>query len=441
MKKTSGFTPVYKNALRNSFHSKKYLTVTFVIAAIIFAGIITLFMLLGKPDDEKVEFDLTKVYVYDETGLGVPEYNAYAKALGDENLSKVDFITVSDNEKAIKDSKEDNKSGEFVMIVQSEQEDEFALKVVSNPDCQYDYDNLKVLSNSAAQIFQYFVYEKAELSEEAIMMAMLPVTSTVVNFGDDEDGTKDIIEIIVFMGTIFIIYMVTIIYGQQVCTDVSIEKSSKLVEQLLVSVTPYGLVSGKVLGIITSSLIQFAIWIASIIGGVLVGDSLAASSYEGYKSIIKSLKDIVKGFFGDVALEPEAIVIAILLFLAAIVFYLAIAGFAGAFVTKPENAANVQIIFMLPIIISFFVVLTNVANNEGEVAAIFHYIPFTAAMITPGTMLVGSISVVTGLISFALLCLGSVLFLYLGAKVYKALLFFGGEKVTPKVLMKALRKK
>ena len=270
---------------------------------------------------------------------------------------------------------------------------------------------------------------------------MLPVSSSVVDFGDDEDGTKDLIEIIVFMGTLFIIYMVTIIYGQQVCTEVSTEKSSKLVEQLLVSVTPYGLVSGKVLGVITASIIQFFTWIVSVIAGVLVGDGLAAATYKDYKSVVKLVKDTAKSFFGDVAFEPEAIVITILLFLAAIVFYLAIAGFAGSFVTKPENASNVTMIFMLPIIASFMIVLFDVTGHEGDVSAYLHYIPFTAAMITPGTMLVGSISVLTGLISLALLCLGSVIMLYLGAKVYKGLLFFGGEKLTPSIIMKAIKAK
>lgn len=438
-KKMSGFTPVYRYTVSNAFKSGKFLGVTIGIGLLLLIGIMALLVILGNPSkDEEKPFEITKAYVYDKTGLGVPDYATYAQLMESEEIQKVTFIPCSDDKKAIEDNKE---ADDFVLVVSEENEDGFLITVVSGEATKYEDDNLEKLAEELAPMFQYHVYSQSGLSDESLMQALIPVTSTVVDFGEDEDGMKEIIEIIVFLGTLMIIYMVTLIYGQQICTEVSIEKSSKLVEQLLVSVSPYGLVSGKVLGVITTSLLQFLIWIGCILGGVFGGDAIANMIYDDYVSKLKGLIDAVKPMFGEMAFEPVSIVVAVVLLLTGLAFYLVLAGFAGSFVTKPENATNVQVIFIFPILISFFITLFSITETEGKVANYLHFIPFTSSMVTPASMFVGSIPVWMGLVSFAISAFCTVLILYLAAKIYKGLLFFGGNKLTPSVIMRAIKSK
>ncbi|MDD6102355.1 MAG: ABC transporter permease [Clostridiales bacterium] len=435
----SGFTPVYKYTVKNSFKSGKYIGITVVIAILIMAGIAATIIITGNPQkDDNEPFDITKVYVADKTELGIPDYAAYAAALESENLKDVIFVPCKDEKAELEKNKD---SEEFVLAVSEKNDDGYLISVVTTENTKYENYNLEILGNELASLFQYHIYSESGLSDEALMQSLIPVKSSVIDFGDDDDGIKEIVEIVCFFVVLMLIYFVTLTYGQQVCTEVSIEKSSKLVEQLLISVKPYGLVAGKVLGVITTSIIQFVIWFASVFAGIFGGDYAAGVIYEGYESRVKSVLNLLKSLFGGMAFEPQSIALAIILIFAGLTFYLTLAGFAGSFVTKPENATNVQTIFVFPIVISFFVVLFAMVDSEGKVPYLLHFIPFTSAMITPASVFIGNIPLWMGLLSLALTAVGVCVLMFLAAKIYKGLLFFAGEKVSLKTIIKAVKSK
>ena len=60
-----------------------------------------------------------------------------------------------------------------------------------------------------------------------------------------------------------ILYMTTLIYGQQVMHGVLEEKSSRVVEVLLAAVEPVDLLAGKLIGICLAGLTQLGIWFAT----------------------------------------------------------------------------------------------------------------------------------------------------------------------------------
>ena len=62
----------------------------------------------------------------------------------------------------------------------------------------------------------------------------------------------------------FLLYMVTMLYGQQVMNGVLEEKSSRIVEVLLATVEPIELLLGKLLGIGAAGLTQLGIWLGTM---------------------------------------------------------------------------------------------------------------------------------------------------------------------------------
>jgi ABC-2 type transport system permease protein len=75
---------------------------------------------------------------------------------------------------------------------------------------------------------------------------------------------------------IFIIYMMVLLYGNHTLTAVIEEKSSRMVEVMLASISPGEMMLGKVLGIGLAALTQFGIWAAAFFllsqRGVTIGD-------------------------------------------------------------------------------------------------------------------------------------------------------------------------
>lgn len=413
--------------------TKKFMIITFLFALLLVLGIGVLIVVTSAPDEE-VEFNIKSVTVCDKTGLGIPGYSDLAKMMEDSLIAEISFDSCDDSEKFLEENKDNTDS---VLVVQEENEDGFLLNVITAEDSTVDSENLDILGGAMSEYFQMYVYGNSGLSEEALVQALLGVDYNVTDFGDEEiDIGKEIVTIIVVMLFLFVVYMMVLLYGQQICSEVSMEKTSKLVEQLLVSVTPYGLVSGKILAVISASIIQFVIWVAAILVGIFGGDMAAALVYEGYESKISLYLNYLKDWFGDMAFGVDTVIMAVLLMLAGLVFYLVIAGLAGSMVTKPEDASNVQMIFVLPLIVSFMAVLFSLIENEGFVSAAYHFIPFTSAMVTPGAVLLGDVSVWFGLLSLAVSIVGSVLLLLLAAKVYKSLLFYTGKKISLKGIFK-----
>jgi len=75
---------------------------------------------------------------------------------------------------------------------------------------------------------------------------------------------------------IMIIYMMVLLYGNHTLTAVIEEKSSRMVEVMLASISPGEMMLGKVLGIGLAALTQFGIWAAAFFlisqRGVTIGD-------------------------------------------------------------------------------------------------------------------------------------------------------------------------
>ena len=61
----------------------------------------------------------------------------------------------------------------------------------------------------------------------------------------------------------FLLYMVLMIYGQQVMSGVLEEKTSRIVEVIIATVRPLELMAGKLLGICLVALTQLGIWLGT----------------------------------------------------------------------------------------------------------------------------------------------------------------------------------
>lgn len=434
--KLSGFKPVFSFTLRLQMKSVKYILITVIMGLLLFGGTMLLVTKLAKPEDEEKKFSATEIYVYDETGLGIPDYSAYAESFEDDLLKFVQFTETKDPKTLAEEHQDDPTS--FLLIMQTEEDDEYLLNIVANANGE---DDAEYLEECIPMYFKNHVYSVSGLEPEKLMVALMKVNGESIKIGEKEENEmKEIVTIVVVFLNMFAIYFLVLFYGPQISADVSLEKTSKLAEQLMVSVHPYGLVLGKVAAYIVSSIVQFLFWILSIIGGVAAGNAFLSVKY-GDANKLGSLLDVLGEMFGDMAFSPAAIVLAVLVMLMGLVFYLSIAGFAGSMVTKPEEAPNVQPLFVFPLIIAFCVLISPIISGEGHISVVYHLVPFTSAMSAGAGILMGDVSLGVGALSLALLAGGFLLIMYAAARVYKALMFYSGNWKNPFKLIGSLIKK
>ena len=118
--------------------------------------------------------------------------------------------------------------------------------------------------------------------------------------GGEQEQDEDV-SLIMAIALIMIIYMMVIMYGSHTLTAVIEEKSSRMVEVLLASISPGDLMLGKVMGIGLAGLTQFSIWSGTLFilsqQGVSVGEFSIDTAFLTPVILINFIAFFLLGFF------------------------------------------------------------------------------------------------------------------------------------------------
>lgn len=226
---------------------------------------------------------------------------------------------------------------------------------------------------------------------------------------------------------IFALYMVILLYGQMVATNVATEKSSRAMEVLITSAKPTSMMFGKVLASCLAGLIQ----LTAIFGSSLVFYHLN-KGYWGDNAIVESIFNI----------PPELLVYMLVFFMLGFLIYAFLFGAIGSTATKLEdiNTSVMPLTFLF--IIAFMVVVFSMSsgNIDNGAMLVCSYIPFTSPMAMFTRIAMSVVPWYEIAISIAIL-VGSVIGVgILSAKIYRVgVLLYG---TTPKItaILKAVWK-
>lgn len=256
---------------------------------------------------------------------------------------------------------------------------------------------------------------------------------------DSAESMKDVVAMVVSYLNIMILYFFVLVYGQGVANSVVMEKSSKLMETFLISVKPTAMILGKLLAITATGIIQLLTWIISL-----------AVSFAAGTAIVKTINPetdmfIIKGFamlkeLLDGLLSPANCIMAILMVVAGLLLYCALAGIGGALASKTEDLSSANAIFTLILVVSFFGALAGGGlEPSSEGSALLDWIPFTSVMITPGRILMGTLPLWKALACFAITLITALLATAAAGKVYRSMVFYKGDLPKPKDILKLIR--
>jgi ABC-type Na+ efflux pump permease subunit len=232
-----------------------------------------------------------------------------------------------------------------------------------------------------------------------------------------------------------------LIYGQGVSNSVIMEKTSKLMDTFLIAVKPWAMVMGKVLAIALTGIVQLAVWIAGLVcsfaAGTLIVKSMNPDTEMGVIQLFKTFGSM-SGMF-----TIPGIILAILMILSGFLLYCAIASIGGSMASKPEDLSSTNMIFTLALIISFLCTMYAGGLNGGmsSSAEWLNWFPLTAILVTPSRVLIGKVSLLTGLCSMVIVLICSVLIVVLAGKIYKMMSLYKGNPPNIKKVFGMLKQK
>ena len=233
-----------------------------------------------------------------------------------------------------------------------------------------------------------------------------------------------------------LLYMVIILYGQMVLTSVVEEKSSRVIDVLVTSCTPFQIMMGKILGIALVALTQIAVWAVLIISAskflipALFSAEVAASNDMMMQALV--------GTLGDTGYIASLFAYLILFILGGFLLYASLYAAAGSAVDSVQDGQQFNTIIMMPIILSIIIMMSVFNDPNSPIAFWASIIPFTSPIVMIARIPFG-IPTWEIIVSLVTLYLSFVVVAWVAAKIYRIGIFMHGKRPSWRELGRWLR--
>ncbi|MGI6463775.1 MAG: ABC transporter permease [Candidatus Scatomorpha sp.] len=407
------FGKIFKYEIKNYFASKAFVGVTlFLVAAIalvmFFPRIVELFDSGDKASSD--ELPIMLIVSNNEETSDLAE-KAFSAAFADYNVKKAGS-DIEDLKRQITDGK-----AECAFVMNSLTSYTYYVNNLSMYDMNASIAN-EVLS-SINRMIAMMEFGLSQDEASAILTANIE--------GNTEKLGKDQMQNFFYTYImIFALYMVILLYGQMVATNVATEKSSRAMELLITSAKPVAMMFGKVIASCIAGLLQ----LTAIFGSALLFYKMN-TSYWGDNAIVKSIFDM----------PVDLLLYMLLFFVLGFFIYAFMYGAVGSTVSRMEDVnVSVMPITML-FVIAFMVVMFSMSSGDVDniVMKICSYIPFTSPMAMFTRLAMSTVAPIKIIISIAILVISTIGVGILSSKIYRVGVLLYGTKPNLISLIKSLR--
>lgn len=249
--------------------------------------------------------------------------------------------------------------------------------------------------------------------EQAEAIMAVQIESSVENLGVDQMENYWYTYIMIFA-----LYMVILLYGQMVATNVATEKSSRAMEVLITSAKPSHMMFGKVLASCLAGLLQ----LICVFGSAILFYGINREHW-GDNPIINSIFDMPPDLFGYL----------LVFFVLGFLIYAFLFGAVGSTASKVEDINTSVMPITLLFVAGFIVVMTAFASGDVDslLMRVCSYIPFTSSMAMFTRIAMSTVQWYEILLSAAILVVSAFGIGIFSAKIYRVgVLLYG---TTPKI--------
>ena len=321
--------------------------------------------------------------------------------------------------------------------------------------------SLAVENNITSQMEKIIETEKLNSSDIEYPDQILDNVKTSVTLQtlrtdeNGEEGESQSAAISSAIGTLlnFLLYMFLVLYGSLVMNSIIEEKNNRVLEIVVSSIKPTQLLIGKIIGVGLVAVTQIIIWVAivlcittMILPAVMPADimnevtALNAGSMDISNSSIDQDMAIALGMFTNVGYVLELVGYLFLFLVGGFLFYASIFAMIGSAVDNIQDASQLQMLGIVPVIIGLVSSMAVIPNPNGLFAIIMSMIPFTSPMVMMARVPF-DIPAWQIVVSIVLLYLSIFFMVWIAAKIYRIGIFMYGKKPTVRDLIRWARYK
>ncbi len=246
-------------------------------------------------------------------------------------------------------------------------------------------------------------------------------SSFTINAEGGQEKQNEEATFILAIALIMIIYMMVLIYGNHTLTAVIEEKSSRMVEVLLASVSPGNLMLGKVMGIGLAGLTQFAVWTVAFFAMSQQGVSVGSFSLDVH------------------FLTPIILISFIMFFLLGFFLYATLYAGIGAMCNSVQDSQQFHGPLTMGLVLPMMLLSLVIRAPDSTVAVVLSMIPLFSPVLMFMRVCVETPPLWQILTSWALLAVSIWLAARLAGKLFRMGILMYGSSPTWASLLRVLR--
>lgn len=446
----AGWKEVFSFSLRQEMKQKSFRGLLIVMCVLILAFVPVSTWLSQRGEEQEKDTEVSLLTIYDETGLHID----YTHALEGERYAAMQVAQVYGEgfEEHVKALEESEDSTELIVHIAYEEAGYFNLTFVKAASAALKDKDCDKLTEDFESFFQDARISAVDVSQEQLDFINQPVETRIEyttpegEITPEEEGEGiSMTEYYVLLAGIVIVMMIVNMGGGQIAFSIVTEKSSRVVEYLMINVRPMALIVGKILAALTTVIIQFAAYgvcylISSGISGLLFGSAgtFLGSTQGGEPQQMSGIGAMFAG------VNAGTVLLAFVMILAGVFFYSIVAGLAGASVSKMEEMAEGLKLYQMLLVVGsyigiFLCIMQMMGNVSQTVVNICCVIPLSAPFVMPANLLLGKLSMPVALISLAVVLLSTAGLFSFTAKVYESMIFYNGNVLKLKDILQIAR--
>lgn len=260
------------------------------------------------------------------------------------------------------------------------------------------------------------------LDPETVERLIEPVNSQILTLDTGRVISSSAFFVVLFMPFIFVFVFMM---GSQttstyLMSSVVEEKSNRLMEILITSVTPFQLLLGKIIGLGVLGLLQLSVW---LIAGVLLltfGQSLE--------------------FLQGVSVPTDMIITGLIFFTLNYFLYSSLMAGIGAVTGTETESRQYASILSLVTAVPFFLTISFFTDPDGPVVTFLTLFPFTSPISVIMKMAWGSMSIEHIILSAVILLVTTIVLIWVSARIFRWALLLYGKRPSLRQIFTALRR-
>lgn len=397
----------------SKFKTKSFLITTAITLILVIALTnLTTIIETFSGEDEKAE-----VAVIDQSSSLLPVIQEAIQTMNED----VKLISFEESEElAKKEVEEGNYSGLLIVDVDSSK-----LPVATYYTMDIAESSLSDnLLNSIQLVKNQLAANQLNLTNEQLVKLNEPVSFEKIALVKDAKTEEELSQArgLVYI-LLFLIYFAVVLYSGMIATEVATEKSSRVMEILISSVSPIKHMFAKILGVGLLSLTQLALLMIVGYFSLTSNDSMGS----------------MEGFLGFSEVPVSTIIYAAIFFILGYFLYATLAALLGSLVSRIEDVQQMITPMTLLIVAGFMIAMFGLSAPDNTFVTITSYIPFFTPMLM--FMRVGMLNLPfwEPILGIIILVATIMILAIFGARVYKGGVLMYGKSNSYKDIKKALQ--